>query len=84
MSRNFLPIRSKAMTFDISSVRREFLGVIGESYMIRVSTNQKNFYIMPNLPNKILVSVKALRASLTLPLDPSIMSYLNSFSLTRI
>lgn len=39
---------------------------------------------MSNSLNEILVSVEAMRASFTFPLDPFAMSYLNSSSLTPI
>lgn len=84
MSKNFSPNRSKIRTYDISSISREFIGAIGKGYTIRTPTNQENFYTMSDSPNEILVSVEAMRPSLTFPLDPFPVSYRNSSGLTSI
>lgn len=82
MSRNFIPIRFEVRMFNISGIKKEFLRAIGEGYMIRTLTSQEDFYIVPDSPNEILVRVEALRASMTFPFDPFIMSYVHSLSFT--
>lgn len=84
ISRVFAPIRSKIRPSIISGVMREFMGVIGERYSIKAPTFEETFYIVPNLPNEILVSVKAMRVGLTFPLDPFMIAYFNAFCLTPI
>lgn len=84
MFRNFSRIKFKIRTFDISSVRREFLEAIGKGYSIRASTSQKTFYTVLESTNEILVNLEAMRVEMTFPLNPFMIAYFNASSLTLI
>lgn len=84
MAKTFQAIRSNIRLTNIRDLGVTLIIAKGEGYQMRASTSLKQFHNMPDSPFNLLVSVKALRAGLTFPLDPFIKSYLHSSSLTPI
>lgn len=85
MSISNLPIiRSKIKERDMPNLRDLFAESLGIKCTISVAPRDYTFYIVPEAPNSILVSVEAIKASLSFSLNSFATKYLRASSLTPI
>lgn len=74
-------IESKIQERDMPEIRGEFIGSFGLAYILSATLEDYSFYTVPDALDSLLVSVNALRAELSFPLDPFTMEYLRIFGL---
>lgn len=59
----------------MTKIKEEFFGCIGLRYVLSVTLEDYSLYTIPSTPDSLLVSVDALRARLSFPLDAFTVEY---------
>lgn len=65
-------------------VRGEFARSLGLEYVLSATSKDYSFYTISDMPDSLLVSIDAIRARVSFPLDPFVVDYLQASGLIPI